>query len=198
MANPSLVYLRVSEGGKEIPYRPAVRPEGSICHGFKMLKGALEDDIRATDEASDTECLAEAIVAINHAETAFFTVGCEKAFNTAADGFWAKGYLEFSSNYVEIVVDAANYFPLFFHFNKFLSQRGYSDPVLFDWELLGATFVDAKVKGFTVTVWIQTATLSTEDEVKAAWCRAVALLAEYLCGQSYHADTPIYASRPRR
>lgn len=187
--------LSIDPGFKTIPYSPAERPEGSTCHGFKLLKGKPDADARAIVEVSDLPCLADAVVAINLPETSFFTVGCEKAFNQEGDSFWMRGYIEFCFDYVNLAGDAAAYFVAFFHFSEFVRERGFNEPVQFHWELQSCSFLDAEREmGFACTVWITTANGPSEPVVRTAWCSAVTLLAEYLRGLSMHGARRIYGA----
>ncbi|HEV7766221.1 MAG TPA: hypothetical protein VGQ76_14545 [Thermoanaerobaculia bacterium] len=74
------IILSIRDYCKTIPYAPAER-ENSTCHGFKLLKGASPAEIEQIAEVQDLPCFSEALVRINAADTAFFTIGCEKAIN---------------------------------------------------------------------------------------------------------------------
>ena len=138
-------------------------------------------------EARDDDALREAILRINNPKTPFFTVGCEKAFNRelgqgGSEAFWAKGYLEFSFNYRDIVTDACNYFTLFFRFNKAVVSQKFDENVWFHWELDGASFLDGGCHGWTCCVWIQTGDCPSEAESKRVWHAALNFLATFLDG----------------
>jgi hypothetical protein len=174
--------LTIRQEFKQIPYQGAVREEGSICHGFKLLKWASSDDARAIPEASDIQCLQDALVTINAPATAFFTVGCEKALNKTERGFWAKGYLEFAFNFREFAEDAQWYFKLFFDFTALIAERKYEEPIQFFWELDGANFTRANFIGYSAAVWFTTDVLNSAEEAKDVWCSGVRLFAEFLAG----------------
>lgn len=172
--------LFIDSGFKTIPYTPAERPDGSVCHGFKALKGAPLAEVEAIPEA-DLPALREALIRINAPATSFFTVGCEKQLNKAADGFWMKGYVEFAVNFAEIARDATWCFHVFFHFNRFLQENKTELPVHVAFEIQGCAFRAAdNAYGFTLTAWIQTDSLSTGDEALEIWTAALRHLAEFL------------------
>ena len=82
---PSNLYLTIRNRLKAIPYGSGDRPDGSRNHGYKRLKGNTE--LAATiPEAQDIEALRHALVRLNHSDTAFFTVGCERSFNEFKNG----------------------------------------------------------------------------------------------------------------
>lgn len=187
--------LSIAPGFKPIPYLAAERPEGSTCHGFKLLKGRPDSEAIAIAEAADFDCLASALVAINRVGTPFFTVGCEKAFNGDGETFWVKGFIEFAFNYTDLAADAVSYFISFFHFHDFVKSRGFNEPVTFHWELQGCSFLDAdRSVGFTCAVWVTTADGPTAEVVRTAWCAAVSLLAESLGSFGMHGKHRIYGA----
>ena len=195
MPEPAQLRLTIDPGFKTIPYTPAVRDGGSVCHGFKPLKGRPGAEAEAIEEARDADCLKRALVDINKAETSFFTVGCEKSWNTEASGFWVKGYIEFAFNFSDLAADATSYFVAFFHFNRLLEQRSYTAPVSFHWELQGACFLDAnRSSGFTAAVWIETGVGPSAELVRQVWCGAVDILRDHLCDFQLKGTAPIYSS----
>ncbi len=190
---PNQVTLSIVPGFKNIPYTPAVRTEGSVCHGFKPLKGRPAEEAEAIEEAQDVDCLRRALVDINKADTSFFTVGCEKSWNSEEDGFWAKGYIEFAFNCSDLAADAGAYFVAFFHFNRLLEQKSYAAPVRFHWELQGACFLDAnRAGGFTAAVWIETGIGPSAEAARQVWCGAVDILRTHLCDFKLEGTAPIY------
>jgi hypothetical protein len=60
-----------------------------------VLKGKLHK-VASIQEAKDNSALQQVLKIINAAESAFFSVGCERSFNHGPQGFWAKGYIEFA------------------------------------------------------------------------------------------------------
>jgi hypothetical protein len=185
------IILSIRDYCKTIPYTPAEREE-STCHGFTPLKGAPREQIAAIPEVQDLPCLREALVTINAPQTSFFTIGCEKAFNPTSENWWAKGYLEFAYNDRKYAIDAQWYFKAFFDFTHYIWQREFDAPVQFHWELNGAQFMAASFTGYSVMLWVQTAELASENDVKQLWCAAVSLLAEYLAQITAPVDNPIY------
>ena len=187
------IILTLRDYCKTVPYEPAER-DLSTCHGFTLLKGASLAQIAAVPEVQDLPCLREALVTINAVGTPFFTIGCEKAFNRTSESWWAKGYLEFAFNDHDYAADAQWYFKLFFDFTHYVWKRAFDAPVQFHWELSGVQFKAGGFTGYSATLWIQTADLASESDVKALWCAALTLLAEYLAQVPAAGRRPIYAS----
>jgi hypothetical protein len=175
------MYLSIKDGGKGIPYGGANedRPDGSRNHGFKSLKSNPEE-IAAVPEAQGITALKNALIALNAADSPFFTVGCEKAFGKNDSGHWINGYLEFAFNYGELIADAAFYFKLFFLFNQWYRQHKQQAGVQYNFELEGATFLAANVSGFTISAWISAGTYPTEEFARAAWEEALDILVTFL------------------
>lgn len=174
--------LTIRNRGKGVPYggRGELREDGSANYGFKPLKGKPEEAARIP-EVQDEEHFRDALVAINDLSTAFFTVGCEKSFNhEEGAGNWARGYIEFAFNYCDLVEDAQWYFKLFFDFNHFVWSNQFNEPVQFHFELEAAHFFQGNCDGYTVAVWITTATTPAEEDVRVVWGKAVGLLTEFL------------------
>jgi hypothetical protein len=190
------VFLSIKNGGKGIPYGGANedRADGSRNHGFKTLK-SNPAEIVAIPEAEGVSALKNALIALNAADSPFFTVGCEKAFGKNDSGHWVRGYLEFAFNYSELVADAAFYFKLFFLFNQWYWQQNQHVGVQFNFELEGAAFLDASVDGFTITAWISAGTYATKEVAQASWEGALDTLVVFLREQDVPADrryTKIY------
>jgi len=180
-APSSELILSIRNRGKAIPYFGSdKRPDGNENHGFKALKGHTED-AGLVPEILDNTALRNAVITLNDPSTPFFTIGCAKSCNREDSGYWMKGYLEFSFNYIEFASDARYYFELFFHFNDWFRQQFQRAMVGYHFELEGAIFTDkSSAHGFTSTVWIRTLTLATEEETKGAWAWALNLLVEFL------------------
>lgn len=177
---PTSLILTIRHRGKAIPYPGVERVGVPSNYGFKPLKG-IPDAGRYIPEATDDPALSNAISSINAKGTAFFTIGCEKAFNRdESGGHWAKGYLEFAHNYPELVADARYAFAVFFNFSHELVRSRLERPVLFHWELEGARFLDATCDGFSITVWIETGTLPSRDEAVDCWEAALERLTMFL------------------
>jgi hypothetical protein len=87
--------------------------------------------------------------------------------------------VEFAFDSADAVTDAASYFPLFFHFDRALHMMKFSDHVHFHWELMGATFLMAKMAGFTVTITVNTGWYPSANEASIAWANGLGFLADY-------------------
>ncbi len=175
------VFLSIKNGGKGIPYGGADedRPDGSRNHGFKPPK-TNPAEISAIPEIQGIAALKNALIALNAAESPFFTVGCEKASGKIDSGYWMRGYLEFAFNYSELVADASFYFKLFFLFNQWYWNQRPQIGVQYNFELEGATFLDANASGLTITAWISAGPYPTEELARTAWEGALDMLVTFL------------------
>ena len=79
-----------------------------------------------------------------------------------------------------LVADASNYFPVFFHFDRYLFSIESELQIAFDWELMGAHFLDRRVDGFTCSIIVNTFYTTSTDTARIHWAEALALLGEYL------------------
>lgn len=185
--------LSIRNRGKGVPYggRGVPRENGSANYGFKALKGKPEE-AALIHEVQDDEHFRNALVAINDQNTPFFTVGCEKSFNKDDEGFWARGYLELAFNYCELVEDAKWYFKLFFDFNNHVWQNKFNEPTQYHFEMEGAHFFEGNCAGYTVAIWITTAVLPTNEEVKEVWGKSVDFLTSFLTEYQSSDLPPIY------
>jgi hypothetical protein len=194
MPMPQMLFT-IKEGSKGIPYAgTGVRDDGTENHGFFILKGKPAE-ASAIAEVQDNPPMKNALVAINDSSTAFFTAGCEKSFNHDSEGYWAKGYIEVSYNYVELASDAQHYFKLFFDFNNRIRNMRFDAPIQYHWELEAAVFTDVswQTHGFTVGVWIRTASFESQGEVQNVWAQGVDFLVEYFKGiKAFPQQTSIY------
>jgi hypothetical protein len=172
-------YLSIRERGKGIPYGDCQKENGSVNHGFKLLKGRLHD-IATIPEANEDVALKQALSKLNEKNTGIFTIGCLSGPVRDQHGHRMTGYIEFAFNYVELVVDARNYFPIFFDFNKRLTQHGMIDDVRFDWELEGAHFFEADCDGFTCAITVNTRYCKSGEEARGLWDSAICILSTYL------------------
>lgn len=88
----NILFLSIRNRLKSIPYGASdgERPDGSKNFGFKRLKGNREIT-ESIPEAKDSETLQRALGRLNDVGTAFFTVGCEKSYNTHEKGFLGSG-----------------------------------------------------------------------------------------------------------
>lgn len=172
------IVLTINQRSKSIPY-PAETHSGSQNFGFRVLKGRL-DKIEGIQEAKDSSCIKQLLCTLNAEASPFFSVGCEKSFNRSPSGFWAKGYIEFAFNYSKLVSDAAQYFPLFFHFSRYASDYVTKHDVQFWWELQQARFEAADCEGFSCCVWITTGQFGSSAESQVEWESAVEMLGAFI------------------
>jgi len=184
------VVLTINEQPKEIPYPPASNAF-SQNFGFRVLKGNL-DKIESIQEAEDSECIRRFLRSLNSGESPFFSVGCEKSFNQDTNGYWAKGYIEFAFNYRKLVSDATHYFPLFFHFNRYIADYIKERDVQFWWELQPARFKAANCDGFSCCIWITTGYFQSPDEARNIWESAISMLRVFVEGIMKPDAEPIY------
>jgi hypothetical protein len=174
------IFLSLRHGGKGIPYgRSDQRSDGSKNHGFRSLR-EHPDEIANIPEAQDITALKNALTVLNDADCPFFTVGCEKAFNKNDSGHWLRGYFEFAFNYRELVADPQFYFKLFFYFSQWHWRQKFKVPVRYEFELQEAHFSKTNVDGFTLTVWITTASLPSRELAQNAWESAVNTVVKFL------------------
>lgn len=186
--------LTVNARSKSIPY-PAATNVHSQNYGFRILKGK-PGKVDRVKEASDLPALIGILKAINSPASPFFSVGCEKAFPEFNGGFCAKGYVEFAFNYSRLVSDATQYFPLFFHFNRYAADFLSSNNVQFWWDLQPAEFKAIDLAGFSCCVWVTTEIYPSVEAAISVFSSSLELLNSFL-GQ-YGAPegmTPIYAPR---
>lgn len=189
------VILSINSIGKAVPYGPATHAN-SENYGFKPLKGK-DREIEEIPEAKGYPAIISILKSLNDHESPFFSVGCEKSINDSQNGHWAKGYIEFSFNYQELVSDAVQYFPLFFHFQRYSEDFLRNNEVQFHWELQAAQFVDAGLPGFTACVWVTTGLLQSESDARSLWELAVSELDSYLSKHGRPGKgTQIYGSNP--
>lgn len=141
----------------------------------------------------DSEPLRSALVLINESGTPFFTIGCEKDI-AAEDGGWRMGgYIEFAFNYSDLAQNAANYFPVFFHFDRVLKEQDVPVPIQFQWELAPAKLLDASgIVGYTAIVWVRTGLAPSRDLLLDTWSAALNGLAHFLATYPTHGQQSIY------
>lgn len=172
------VILTIKNHTVTIPYPPAERKDAPH-NGFIPLKGR-PDEAGAIPAVQDNDALKHALAKINDSGTPFFTVACRKSFNESNGVFWARGYLEFSFNYIDIAKDSPNYFLLFEQFSSHVAASNFDMPVDFKFELQGASFTDVAATGHTASVWITTAEFPTMEGAHKTWNQSVGFLAEFL------------------
>ncbi len=173
--------LQINQGGKGIPYGGTgqIREDGDANYGFKNLKGSPER-IPEIPELEDDEALRDLVVSLNLPESAFATVGCVSGRVKEQQGYRVSGYVEFAFDSVEAVADAASYFPVFFHFDRVLHSMTFDDEVHFHWELMGATFLLVRARGFTTTITVNTGWYANEAGATLAWKKGLNFLENYL------------------
>ena len=190
------IFLRIKDHTKVFPYFPVDRQDGHPNHGFKDVKGRVDEALKIAEVLDDIP-MQEAVARIADNNTAFFTMGCEKSFNKDETGYWARGYLEFAYNYAQLMADAASYFPLFFHFNESLKKQEFIDPIRFEWELEGNVFRESDFGAFSAAVWITTIVCPTEEEVRLLWAKAWKALTDHLVNWPKVAGLPtLFGSAP--
>src|SRR5690242_9980067 len=104
--------LTVGHAGKDIPYLAADYADGAQNFGFTRLKGHPER-VGDIEEAKGIPSYQALLTALNASASPFFSVSCEKSFNSDEAGHWGSGFVEFAFNFPELVSDAGNYFALF-------------------------------------------------------------------------------------
>jgi hypothetical protein len=173
--------LKIRQRGKPIPYGGdgIIREDGDANYGFKYLKGNSEG-LRLLPELIRDPALLGLAGAINGIGTGLFSVGCVSGEVADENGVRHTGYIEFSFNSKALSSDAGNYFPIFFHFDRFLHESKFDIPVSYQWEIEGASFLEADHHGFTVAVFVNTHYCDSLDRATANWARALATLGYYL------------------
>jgi hypothetical protein len=175
---------------KAVPYPGSgPRPDGSENYGCKIIKGKGNDEV-LVPEALDNAALTNAITSLNDRATPFLTIGCEKSCNKDASGFWMRGFLELSFNYVQGISNAQNYFKLFFDFTHWFWEQPKQAVVEYHFQLEGAQFFEIPAQGFSLVAWITTQALPTENGARAAWAWALDTLTKFLMTIPDHPGLP--------
>lgn len=195
---PYQVGLTIGHGGKGIPYggyrNGETNEDGTAKNrGFVNLKGRLHL-LNDVPELVENPVLFELVEAINQPETGLVSVGCAGWDTSGQAGPRWSGYIEFAINSAEMIADARNYFPLFFHFDKMLHDSGFDQVVTYNWELEGASFWPAKADGFTCTIWVHTPSAPSIEEAKEAWQQALDPLIPFLGGYPSQGGTPLFTA----
>lgn len=187
--------LAIDQRSKGIPYPGSghVRPDGFANHGFKNLK-VQPKLVHEVPELAADAALMELVETMNLPGSGTFTVGCMSAPVQEDQGHRFTGYVEFALNSRAHVTDAGNYFPVFFHFDRFLHENNYRDGVKFDWEMMGAVFTECGVSGFTCTVYINTPFVESPEQTAALWQNAIEALVVYFRSSAEEASDPLYLS----
>ncbi|WP_140727991.1 hypothetical protein [Pseudomonas sp. Hp2] len=177
-----LNHLSIKHRGKPIPYGGdgVLRDDGDANYGFRYVKGD-EAALRAIPELTRDPALLDLVLAVNAKETGLFSVGCVSGPVDDERGHRDSGYIEFAINSKSAISDATSYFPLFFHFDRFLYEAKFSAPVSFNWELEGATFLECgSASGFTCAIIINTDYSATREEATHIWSESLGALAYFL------------------
>jgi len=175
-------YLTIRHRGKGIPYggNGEIREDGDANYGFKYVKGN-ETALRQIPELARDPALLQLALAINASTTGLFTVGCVSGPVDDDRGHRDSGYMEFSINSRSAIANAQNYFPIFFHFDRFLHEAEFSAPTSFNWELEGATFLERdQSAGFTCSITINTHYSPTREEATHLWAESLEALGYFL------------------
>lgn len=186
--------LSIDQGGKGVPYggHGIAQPDGGANYGFKNLR-TNPRDIDSVPELAANLALKRLVETMNAPGRGLFTIGCESGpVPDQGKGYRHTGYVEFALNSRSAVADASSYFPVFFHFDRFLHVNTCTDGVKFDWELMGANFSDVGIGGFTCTIYINTPLVAAADDARAMWDSALEALAEYFEACGREAVDPIY------
>ena len=149
-------YLNIKHRPKSIPYGGdgVIREDGDANYGFRYVKGN-ETELLKIPELSKDSSLRDLALLINGAHTGLFTVGCVSGHTADEQGHRDSGYIEFSINSKSAIADAGSYFPIFFHFDRGLSQNKFSVAVSYSWELQSANFTESDdANGFTCSITI--------------------------------------------
>jgi hypothetical protein len=187
--------LSIRHDGKGVPYgaNGEIREDGEANYGFKNLKADPRLSATIPELARDAPLL-ELVSALNRPQSGIFTIGCTSGDVSDAQGHRRSGYFEFAINSCELVGDASNYFPVFFHFDRFLAQTAPSLQAAFDWELMGAHFFDAGMDGFTCAVFVNTYYVDSLERAHKDWTTALNLLQSHLMNYQDEERHPIYRS----
>lgn len=187
------ILLTLGQHAKAIPYPATAHDDGTRTHAFTSLKGNLAL-VRTIEEAKGIPAYTLLLNALNAVESPFFSVGCEKAFNSDRTGHWASGFMEFAFNFAELVGDAANYFALFYHFNDEASDFIKAHHVQFHWIIQPARFTDGACDGFTCAVWITTAQCASAKAARQEWDAAVGCFCDFISTTKPYAGSEMYAA----
>lgn len=178
--------LTIKFDGKGIPYggQGVARTDGSANYGFKDIKGRPER-IAEIPELQDDSALRQLVTAINRNDTGLFSIGCVSDATQYPQGYGHSGYIEIAWDSCEQVSDMSNYFPLFFHFARFLKTSGFDRRVKFLWELMGANFSSAgldmqSVSGSTAAIFVSAGLEENAAEALRSWEDAMSVLGAYL------------------
>lgn len=183
------VILSLGDRTKSIPSPSAA----CDSPGFILLKGRI-DAVPTIPETEGCDALKRALATINDGATPFFTAGCGKSFNSDQDGHWARGYIAFAFNYLELAKDSPNYYLLFEQFNAFIKEAKFNLPVDFNFEIRRAEFTAVPAAGHLARVWITTSAFPAMELAQKLWNQSVGFLADFLGSYEKPPLPPIFES----
>jgi hypothetical protein len=181
MHPPYLNVLSLSSCTKEIPYlgNGIAREDGHTNYGFKNLI-AHPDLIDAIPELRLDRAMKSLVYSLNTKDTRFFTTACYSREVKEKSGYRYHGYLEFSWNCQECILDAINYFSLFFHFEQFLHTGRFNQKVKFQWSIEQTHFLDVNLAGFCCAIFINTDFCPSGDRAYDTWVASLGVLESFL------------------
>lgn len=172
--------MTVSHIAKAIPYDAgALRGDGAQNYGFMDLK-MFPDDIDQVAELKSDAALMHLVKAINSPETGLMTIGCSSAIIVDPEGCRKTGYVEISFMTDQMVEDAQNCFPLFYHFSHALAEASFDQNIHFNWDVISAQFVESDVFGFTMAISLNTRLCDSTEAAEEVWAVSANFLAAFL------------------
>jgi hypothetical protein len=184
--------LTISHDAKAIPYGAGMRrDDGAQNFGFWDLKTHSQEMLNIAELKGDA-ALMRLVAAINAPETGLMTIGCSSGFVTEASGSRKTGYVEISYTTDQMVEDAQNYFPLFYHFSHVLNDIPFDEHMHFSWDLMPARFVESAVDGFTISINLNTGFCGTAEAAANVWALSTDVLASFLTSVPPMDGTPLF------
>jgi hypothetical protein len=185
-------FLSLRHDGKGIPYfgDGVLRKDGDANYGFKNLK-IRPDELDSVPELRDPG-LRSLVQSMNSNDSPLFSVGCVSGLVDEAKGHRFMGYIEFALNSKLLVQDASNYFPLFFHFDRFLHKSKFRESVRLEWELMPARFADVAINGFTCTIWINPDPSASVEGATETWNNTLKTIESFFYSSRQPIQDPIY------
>jgi hypothetical protein len=174
--------MMITHRHKGIPYGGDghAREDGDANFGFRYLKdNAIR--LREIPELAKDAALCQLAIAINGLQTGLFTIGSASGPVHDEHGHRDSGYIEFAINSRSAIADAQSYFPIYFHFDRYLHESAFSAPTAFIWELQPATFIECDdATGFTCSIILNTHYSASREEAAHVWAESLDALAHYL------------------
>ena len=184
--------LTIGHDAKAIPYSAGARHGNSRQnYGFMNLNANPEAMLEVAKLKGDN-ALMHLVKVINSPETGLMTIGCSSGFITEASGSRKTGYVEISFTTDQMVKDAQNYFPLFYHFSRALREASFDAHMHFSWELMPAHFVESDVDGFTIAIHLNTGFCDTSHAAADVWAVSTDVLASFLKAVPPMDGTPLF------